>query len=172
MPDVLTNPNLIFYPCITDHPGYKIQEPTTFFRHSAKALAVSIGILQAGLIIGQNMDLRLFEVAGSVWKSSERKLDKFKRLKKFIEDNNIGSSSSNNNDNDDGNNNYNIYNVYNNYDTYDDDPFRRELEKILTKYDKIGSYGDLSLVILKDTLDVKWVCKKCKKHAESKDYIL
>ncbi|CAJ0841349.1 9788_t:CDS:10, partial [Entrophospora sp. SA101] len=109
---------------ITDHPGYKIHEPTSFFRHSAKALAVSIGILQAGLIIGTGTgDLKLFEAAGSIWKSSEKKLDKFKKLKKFIEDNNIGSS---------------------------------KLEQVLNKYDKTSTYGSLSLVILKETADVKW----------------
>nr|CAG8505707.1 3273_t:CDS:2 [Entrophospora candida] len=96
---------------ITDHPGYKIHEPTSFFRHSAKALAVSIGILQAGLIIGTG-DLKLFEAAG------------------------------------------------------------RELEQVLNKYDKTSTYGGLSLVVLKETADVKWVCKQCKMHAESKDYIL
>ncbi|CAJ0640064.1 13307_t:CDS:1, partial [Entrophospora sp. SA101] len=48
----------------------------------------------------------------------------------------------------------------------------RELEQVLNKYDKTSTYGSLSLVILKETADVKWVCKQCKLHAKSKDYIL
>ncbi|CAG8568958.1 5090_t:CDS:10 [Diversispora eburnea] len=134
----------------TNHGGYTIAEPNTFFRLAAGSIATSIALIQVASSY-QNIDLNGFTIAKMFWKKSKSTLNKFKQLKTIIDENMDDKIH---------------------IDTRDNGPFQRELEKILGEIDKKNKLGNLHWVCMKESNEIRWICEECHSFAKKNDLIL
>ncbi|RHZ79474.1 hypothetical protein Glove_144g108 [Diversispora epigaea] len=147
-------PEALFPPHETNHGGYTIREPRTFFKFAARSIATSIALIQVATSCQPNIDFNGFSIAKMFWKKSKGTLDKFQQLKDII-DNTVDD------------------NVH--IDIKDNGPFQRELLKILGEVDRDNKLGDLHRIYMKEmreTNSVRWVCEECYSFAKKKDLIL